>query len=300
MGPLAELRHAWVLQDVATVPAGSLASWVLTALLDGRDLAPLRARYHELLKEPMDSRADNRLRRVAFMRVVADLLEETYEPRLTEADINEALEHVGRTPYLWPSFLDLAIALALRFGDRRHARSLVARRLAAPLIDDPHTLVHGLFAESSSGLDEQSLPELGYLGAGAALWMSGTAPAATLLALAAVHGEKGFAMCLQEQARKWSGACGAFEREPARWAMDRKTKMLSLTVTVRGAGSLHECAGWALDDLVYGWHQHLDRLMRCDVRMDEIRGGKTRKESLSAASKGRSEAKLFPFPGAVW
>jgi hypothetical protein len=284
------LRHDCLDEAPVGLRPGSLVQSVLVALLDGRDVEPLREQFHRLAQEPVPPRADNRLRHVASMQAVADLLGEACDVRLSPAEIDVAIDEVAGEAYLWPSFIDLAMALSLRLGDRGHAKALSLRRLKAPLGEDVPTLTHLLHVASSFEADAQSLPELGYLGAQTALSRTGTARTATTLALAAVHDGKGFAAALRERARQWDAACGGVDRGAAQWAIDPETRTVRLTVTVRGNGSLHECAGWALDDVVYRWPLHVDRLMKREVPLEAIRGAKTRKAVLGAIQKGGIEA----------
>lgn len=224
------------------------------------------------------------------MRLRSDLLGEPYPVRLSQAEIDAAVEWATGRDYLWPTLVDLAMALSLRSGDRPHARVLSQQRAKAPLGEDVQTLTQLLHVQASNVADAQSLPELGHLGAEGALSMFGTARTATLLALASAHGDEGFAAALVAQARLWDAASEGIERASPRWSLDPRTRALRLTVTVRGNGGLHACAGWALNDLVYAWPLHIRRLVQREVPLAEVRGAKTRNAIAQAVEEGRIEA----------
>jgi hypothetical protein len=267
------------------MPGGLLRS-ILVALLDEREMAPLAARFRALEDSPLPPRADNCLRFVACMQATADVLGANREIRMANERIDEALHLVENKDYLWTSLVDLALGLALRWGDRQRARELLVKRMDAPLGTDLHALGFLMNAIGRDSPDTQTLPDLGYLAADAALLMTGTAVASTLLGLAALHGTKQFPSDLINQVRLWNSESQRVERSTAKWSLNSQDKHLSLSVDVRGSGDLHACAGWALDDLVYGLPGHLDQLLRKQVPLELISGVKTRSQVTTALSEG--------------
>jgi len=227
---------------------------------------------------------------VASMQAAADVCGQRYDVRLSPPEIQAAVDEVAGEDYMWPTFIDLAAAFCLRHGDRETARALGVQRLKAPLGEDVQVVTQLLHLEAQQATDAQTVPDLGRLGALAALSPGGAYTAASLLALAAQHGYRGFGDALKMQARRWDEAAAGIERGAARWQIDPKTRTLRLRVAVRGSGALHECAGWALDDVVGLWPAHLDRLMRREVPLTDIAGAKTRKSVLDAIQAGGIEA----------
>lgn len=285
-GPLRELRYKCLDESVDQLMAGSLLRSSLVALLDGRELDPFVARFHTLERSQLPPRADNCLRFVACMQAVADVLGNDCGVRLANDVVDDALQFAENKAYLWPSFIDLAMGLALRWGDRQRAQTLLTMRMKAPLGSDLHALGLLTHAIGLDGSDAQTKADLGHLSADAALFMTGTAVASTLLGMAAIHDPKQFQDELSHQARVWNTASQQVERLPAVWSLNSNERRLCLSVEVRGSGDLHACAGWALDDLVYLLPGHLDQLMRKQVPLSQISGAKTRNQVTAALNDG--------------
>jgi len=284
------LRYACINENVATLQAPDLVHSALVYTLDGRNTQGLIERFHEIAAQDSPPRPDNRFRHMACMQAAADVLGEDYATRLSDDDIVAGVAVVSGKDYLWPTFLDLALGLSLRYGHHGAAKALASERLRAPLGADLHTMVQLLNQESSGQVDAMTTPELGHLGGLAAVWMGGKTQAATSLALVAANGAAWSPSRLVEQAKVWDACIGQIDREPLRWAIDPETKGIRATLTVRAAGDLHGCAGWILEDLVYLWPEHIDRLMKRQVPLEDIHGAKTRKSVLEAVKKGGIEA----------
>lgn len=288
--PLDLLRYACIDENVSDLQAPDLILSALVYTVDGRDTRDLVARFHELGAQGIPPRADNRLRHVACLQAAADVLGLDYPVRLPDEAVMAAVAEVSGEGYMWETFLDLALGLSLRHGSRGTAQALAAERLRAPLGANLLTTVQLLHQQVSGEPDAMSAAELGHLGAEAALSMGGTARAATPLALVAVHGAALFPARLVEQAKVWAESVGRVERDPLRWTIDPQTKGVRATLTLRATGSLSECAGWALEDLVYLWPKHIERLMKRELPLEMIHGAKTRKAVLDAVKKGGIEA----------
>lgn len=289
---LDQLRYACIDENVATLQAPALVRSALVYTVDGRDTQGLAARFRELAVQESPSRPDNLLRHVACMQAAADVLGVDGPKRLSDAQIEAGVSEVSGEDYLWPTFLDLALGLSLRYGNQEVARTLASQRLRAPLGVDLHTMVQLLHLQSFSLADAMTTSELGYLGGLAALSMGGTARAATQLALVAASGVAWSPALLVERARACDGCMGQVERDPLQWSIDPESKGVRATLTVRAAGHLRDCVGSVLEDLVYLWPLHLDRLMNRQLPLTRIRGAKTRKAVLDAVKKGGIEAVL--------
>jgi hypothetical protein len=288
--PLDILRYDLIDENASTLQAPPLIRSALVYTVDGRDTSSLVARFHELCAQEIPPRADNRLRHVACLQAAADVLGLNYPVRLPDEAVLAAVAEVSGSDSMWETFLNLALGLSLRHGSRGTAQALAAERLRAPLGADLHNTVQLLHQQVSGEPDGMTAAELGHLGGLAALSMSGTARAATLLALVAVQGAAWSPARLVEQAKAWAECAGRVERDPLRWTIDPQTKGVRATLTVRATGSLSECAGWALEDLVYLWPEHIERLMKRELPLEMIHGAKTRKAVLDAVKKGGIEA----------
>lgn len=289
---LGALRYRCLDENEATLQAPPLVRSALISTLDRRDTQGLIARHRELAAQELPPRPDNRLRHVACLQAASDVLGEDYAVRLSDEEIRDGVAQVRGEDYLWPTFLDLGLALSLRHGRLEAAHGLAMQRLKAPLGPDLHTTVQLLHARSSTKADALAMSELGHLGALAALSMGGTAQAATPLALVAACGAAWSPALLLERARAWDGCVGKVERDDLQWSIDPATKGVRATLTVRTAGDLCDCAGSVLEEFVYSWPLHLDRLVNRQVPLTEIRGATTRKAVLAAVKSGGVEAVL--------